>query len=112
MVKTVIATERNGGKLVRPWIGASGQPVTQDLAEGLGLARPVGVVVNDVYPGGPAAKAGLDVGDVVVAINGRDIDEPEALRFRLATLGVGGTADPTVFPASRVDHPGTALVAP
>src|SRR5690606_22161908 len=97
MVKTVIAAEGNGGKLVRPWIGASGQPVTQDLAHGLGLAGPVGVGVNDVYPGGPAAKAGLDVGDVVVAINGRDVEDPEALRFRLATLGVGGTADLTVL---------------
>ncbi len=111
MVKTVIAAEGNGGKLVRPWIGASGQPVTQDLAEGLGLARPVGVVVNDVYPGGPAAKAGLDVGDVVVAINGRDIEDPEALRFRLATLGVGGTADLTVLRDGRERHLAIALVA-
>jgi serine protease Do len=111
MVKTVIATERNGGKLVRPWIGASGQPVTQDLAAGLGLTRPIGVVVNDIYPGGPAAEAGLDVGDVVVAINGRDIEDPEALRFRLATLGVGGTADITILRDGKERHLAIALVA-
>jgi serine protease Do len=111
MVKTVIAAEKNGGKLVRPWIGATGQPVTQDLAEGLGLERPSGVIINGVYPGGPAAEAGLDVGDVVIAVNGREVDDPEALRFRLATLPIGGTADVTVLRDGQERHLAVPLVA-
>jgi serine protease Do len=111
MVHAVIAAESNGGKLVRPWIGATGQPVTQDLAEGLGLARPIGVIVNGVYPDGPAAEAGLDVGDVIVAVNGRDVEDPEALRFRLATLPVGGTADVTVLRDGAETHLAVALLA-
>ncbi len=111
MVHTVIAAEQNGGKLVRPWIGATGQPVTQDLAEGLGLARPGGVIVNGIYPNGPAANAGLDVGDVILAVNGREIEDPEALRFRLATLPVGGTAEVTVLRDGRKQQLSVPLVA-
>ena len=111
IVKTVIATEKNGGKLVRPWIGASGQPVTQDLAEGLSLPRPIGIVVNEVYPGGPADRAGLAAGDVIVSINGRDVEDPEALRFRLATLGVGGTADIVVLRQGQEVHLSVPLLA-
>ena len=57
---------------MRPWIGVSGQAVTPDLARGLGLARPGGVVVNHVYQGGPAHEAGLKPGDVIVAVNKRE----------------------------------------
>ena len=92
MVATVIAAERTGGRLVRPWIGAAGQGVTADLAEGVGLDRPGGVILKDLHPAGPAALAGLRVGDVVLAVDGRAVDDPSALRFRLATLPVGGKA--------------------
>jgi serine protease Do len=85
--------------------------VTQDRAEGLGRARPLGVIVNGVYPNGPAAEAGLDVGDVIVAVNGRDVEDPEALRFRLATLPVGGTADITVLRDGAETHLAVALLA-
>ena len=101
MVATVIAAEASGGRIVRPWIGVTGQAVTSDLAEALGLPRPSGVLINDLYPGGPAAKAGLEVGDVIVAINGRPVEDPGALRFRLATLPVGGVAEITVLRNGR-----------
>jgi len=101
MVQTVIAAEGNGGRIVRPWIGATGQAVTTDLAEGLGLPRPSGVLINDIYPGGPADRAGLETGDVVVAINGRPVEDPGALRFRLATLPIGGEAQITVQRGGR-----------
>ena len=54
----------------RPWIGAGGQAVTADLAEGLKLDRPRGVIIGNIYKGGAAERAGLQVGDVVIAING------------------------------------------
>ena len=97
MAKTFIDAALNGGKLVRPWLGASGQAVTPDLARGLNLPRPEGVLVNQVHPRGPAAAAGLRVGDVVVAVNNHPVDDAASLRFRLGTARIGGNADLTVM---------------
>jgi serine protease Do len=94
MVRTVI--DASGKTIVRPWLGASGQPVTPDIAASIGLTRPAGVLIKDIYPGGPADRAGLKLGDVVSAVNGREIDDSEGLRYRIATLGLGGTARLTV----------------
>jgi serine protease Do len=96
MVKAVLANITSGGKAVRPWLGASGQPVTAEMFQTLQLARPYGVLVNSVQPGGPADQAGIKVGDVIVAVNGRETDDPDALRFRVATLTVGAPAQLTV----------------
>lgn len=97
MVRTVLQAALSGGKLRRPWLGAEGQDVTSDIAGSVGLARIGGVIIKDVYPGGPAARAGLRQGDVVVAVNGRDIVDGEDLRFRIATLPIGSTADLAVL---------------
>src|SRR5262249_8518699 len=97
-VASLRAPEQHGGKLVTPWIGAGGQAVTSDLAEGLKLDRPRGVIIGNVYKGGSAEKAGLQVGDVVVAINGHEIADPQSLRFRLATLPIGSSAQPDRLP--------------
>ena len=91
MVATVVTSADRGAKVTRPWFGADGQEVTADVAASLGLKRPVGVIVNNVYPGGPAARAGLRIGDVITAINRREVASPRALRFRIATLPLGGT---------------------
>src|SRR5262249_54615922 len=58
---------------------------------GLGLPRPIGLVVKDVYPGGPGEKAGFKRNDVIVALRDQPIDNEASLRFRLATLNVGDT---------------------
>lgn len=92
MVATVIGSAVSGGQVVRPWLGARGQTVDSDLAQSLGLSRPSGVLVNSVYPDGPSARAGLKVGDVVVAINGKEITDANTMKFRVATLRVGGSA--------------------
>ncbi len=92
MVRAVLAGARGDGSLVRPWLGAWGQPVTGEVAATLGLRRPVGVIVTEVYPGSAADKAGLEVGDVVVKVGGHEVDDPGALKFRVATLPVGETA--------------------
>jgi serine protease Do len=106
MVRTVIAAADNGGQVVRPWIGATGQSVTADLAEGFGLNRPGGVVINNIFAGGPADKAGLEVGDIVTAIDDKPVQDPEALRFRLATLPIGETAK------LAINRDGRELVVP
>jgi Do/DeqQ family serine protease len=97
MVRAVLAGVGAGQRLVRPWFGAGGQTVTSELATNLGLPRPEGVLINNIYPNGPAARGGLRQGDIVTEINGREVDDPEALRFRIATLPVGGKAQLAVL---------------
>jgi len=91
MVRAVITGITKDGKLVRPWLGAMGQGVTQDIASSLGLKRPTGVLISRVYKGGAADTAGLRVGDVVLAVNGHEVDDPKAMQFRIATLPIGDT---------------------
>ncbi len=92
IVRAVVQAEGSGGKLVRPWIGVTGEALTSDIAQSLGFDKPGGVVIKQLYPDGPAAQAGLKPGDVLVTINGRDVLDPQGMAFRLATLPVGGSA--------------------
>jgi len=81
-----------GGGIKRPWLGADGQGVTSEIAKSLGLARPEGVVLSQVYPGGPAAQAGLVKGDVLVSVDGFTVTDSNALRYRVVTHRPGDTA--------------------
>jgi serine protease Do len=92
MVRVVVEGASRGGKLVRPWLGASGQPVSAEIAEARGLDRPGGVLINEVHPEGPAKAAGLRVGDIVLAVNGQAVHDPAGLDFRIATRPLGGKA--------------------
>ena len=111
MVRSVITGITEGGRLVRPWFGAQGQGVTAEIASSLGLDRPRGVLVNKVFPGGPADRAGILVGDVVLAVNGQAVDDAAALRFRIATLSVGGTAELRMWRRGREHRLVVDLVA-
>ncbi len=93
MVRGVIDAARHGGHITRPWLGASGQTVTPELARSLQLPLPEGVLIKDVAPGGPAAAAGLRDGDVVLSVGGHDVASPDELRFRIATLPIDARAD-------------------
>jgi serine protease Do len=97
MVRTVLEGARTGGPIVRAWLGATGQPVTAEIAQGLSLPHPMGVLVKELVPGSPAAEAGVKVGDVVTAIEGHEVDDPEDLRFRVATLPVDAPARLTLW---------------
>ena len=98
MVKIVIASAKSGNKAVkRPWFGARLQTVSSDLVEGLKLDRPTGALVASVIEKGPAAEAGLKTGDVILAVDGVTIDDPDAFGFRFATKGLAGTAPLTVL---------------
>jgi Do/DeqQ family serine protease len=112
MVQTVVAGVGAGGRLVRSWLGASGQAVTNELAPGLGLPRPVGVALTDVYEGGPAARAGLRRGDVVLDVEGREVNDYEALRFRIATQPVGQTVRLRVWRGGRETAVPVTLTGP
>lgn len=90
MVKLVVDSARRGGHIKRPWTGAQLQAIDAQLASTLGLDRPGGALVRDVYPKGPAARSGLKAGDVIRSIDGNDVSDPEALRYRFATKALGG----------------------
>lgn len=94
LVRAVAETAESGGEVFeRPYIGATFESVTPEIAEALGLDRASGALVSDVVDDGPAAAAGLRAGDIVVAFNGQRIEHPDALGYRLATTGVGATAE-------------------
>ena len=112
MVASFLSAEHHGGNLKRPWIGASGQAVGSDMAEALGLDHPTGVIVNEVFPGSPAAQAGIRRGDVIVAVNGKPVEDPGSLRFRLATLDIGGQARLSVLRNRQKTEIAIGLVAP
>ena len=90
LVRRVVETAVGGAHaLVRPWIGARLQSVTPELASSLGLATPSGALVADVYPGGPAARAGVRQGDVITAFDGRAAVDAASVNYVLATHKAG-----------------------
>ncbi|MBN9601558.1 MAG: DegQ family serine endoprotease [Afipia felis] len=97
MVRVVVASAKSGGKAVRrPWLGARLQAVTPEIAETLGLPRPAGALVTNVAPNSPAAKAGMKVSDLIVSIDGQDVDDPNGFDYRFATRPLGGAAEVSV----------------
>ncbi len=92
LVQQVIATATKGVALQRPWVGASTETVTADLAKVLKLDRPIGAIVGDLHPNGPVARAGLKQGDVIVAIGGQPVFDAETLRYRVGIQNAGERA--------------------
>jgi Do/DeqQ family serine protease len=102
MVRVVVASAKGGGKAVkRPWLGARLQAVTPEIAETLGLKLPTGALVASVVADSPAARAGLKLSDLIVAIDGQTVDDPNAFDYRFATRPLGGTSQVEVQRAGR-----------
>ncbi len=98
MVKGVVSAALHGGKSVkRPWLGATLQNVSKEIADNLGLDRPTGALVVEVALNGPAASAGLKRGDVIAAIDNQLVDDAESIGFRLGVKSLGGTAQLAVL---------------
>jgi Do/DeqQ family serine protease len=107
LVKLVVESAVAGRKLERPWLGAKLDVVTRDNAEALRLDRAVGAYVTRVYPGSPAAQAGLLQGDVILGVDGVEVTDARSIMYRLTTRGIGNTAELDV---SRVGKRVTAKV--
>ena len=102
MVKVVVASARSGVSTVkRPWLGARLQAVTPEIADSLGLKRPAGALIASVAPSSPAARAGLKTSDLIVAIDGQPIDDPNAFDYRFATKAIGGSTRLGIVRAGR-----------
>jgi len=98
MVRAVMQAAMNGAQTFdRPYIGATFEPVTVQIAEALGMERPSGAIVAKVEQGGPAEKAGLKPGDVILALNGAPIEHVDALGYRLATQMIGAPVKLTLL---------------
>lgn len=92
MVRAVVDAALSGSSsFERPFIGATFQNITPDVAESLGMDKSFGVLVTAVNKGGPAEEAGLKVGDVVMAVQGIRADNVDVLGYRLSTAGIGNT---------------------
>jgi serine protease Do len=74
MAKDIIAQLRTEGRVTRGWLGVQIQPVTKVVAESLGLEEQRGALVASVVPDGPADRAGVEAGDVIVRMNGKKLD--------------------------------------
>ncbi len=93
MAKIILDNYRRGNsKVIRPWFGASTQNVTAELAESLGLDKPVGVLIKEIFPKSSAEDAGIKTGDVIVSINDKEVSDEDFLRFYMATYSIGQKA--------------------
>ena len=77
------------------------QNVTKEIADSIGLDRPIGALVADVAEGGPAAQAGLKRGDVITAIDGQPVEDSGGVSFRLGERPLGGVASLSVLRAGK-----------
>ena len=92
MVRTVVASAESGSSGIRrPWLGVDLQDVTADIADSLSMARPEGTLIIGLHPDSPLAKAGLKRGDVILAIEGKPIENSQELGYRVATTPIGAT---------------------
>ena len=98
MVKLVVAAAKGGVRQVRrPWLGATLQGVSREIAESLGMDRPVGALVSDIQNNSPAAQAGLQRGDVITQVDGKEVDDPEGVGYRMGVRALGGSVTMTLL---------------
>ncbi|MBI2713675.1 MAG: Do family serine endopeptidase [Rhizobiales bacterium] len=85
-VTSVINQLKERGSVTRGWIGVQIQPVSQDIADSLGLKKAEGALVAEPQKDGPAAKAGIEAGDVIIAVNGQPVKDARDLAKKIGAL--------------------------
>ena len=85
-VKSVIGQLRDHGSVTRGWIGVQIQRVTQDIADSLGLKKAEGALVAEPQDNSPAAKAGIEAGDVITAVDGHEVKDARDLAKKIGAL--------------------------
>jgi len=96
-VKSIVAQLKDKGTVSRGWIGVQIQPVTPEIAENLGLKTPEGALVAEPQPHSPAAKAGIQAGDVVSEVNGSTVKDARELAKQVGAMAPGTTAKLSVW---------------
>lgn len=113
LVRTVVdQAEAGATRFLRPWAGVTGQAVDATLAEALGLPRPDGVVLSEVHPESPFAKAGLKPGDVVLSLDDAPTNTPQEMIFRLSAIGIGARVKVSYLAESGRETAEITLIAP
>jgi serine protease Do len=90
-VRTVVGQLKDKGAVTRGWLGVQVQPVTADIADSLGLKQAKGAIVNNPQDGSPAAKAGIEAGDVITAVNGTAIKDSRDLARTISMIAPGAS---------------------
>jgi serine protease Do len=96
-VKAVVAQLKETGSVTRGWIGVQVQPITEDIADSLGLQKAEGALVDELQPDGPASKAGIKPGDVIQSVTGEGVKDARDLAKKIAGIEPGQTATLGVF---------------
>ncbi len=93
LVAQFVTQARAGNaRFERPWAGVSGQLVSADMTEVLGLDRPGGIILSQFHPASPLKAAGLETGDVIIAVDGAPVNTPAEMIYRMSVAGLGGQA--------------------
>ncbi|WP_213774315.1 Do family serine endopeptidase [Bradyrhizobium sp. dw_78] len=100
--KLVVAELKDKGYVTRGWLGVQVQPVTADIADSLGMKQARGAMVDNPQDGSPAAKAGIEAGDVITAVNGADVKDARDLARNISTMAPGASVKLDIL------HKGTA----
>ncbi|MHA7851207.1 trypsin-like peptidase domain-containing protein [Roseovarius sp.] len=113
LVAQFVTQARAGhSRFQRPWAGLAGQPVTADMVEGLGLERPGGLVISQVHPQSAFARAGIEPGDVITAVDGLPVNTRAEMLFRMSVAGIGAASTITYIREGAAREVTLDLIAP
>jgi serine protease Do len=96
LAKNIVGQLKDKGKVVRGWLGVVVQPLTADLAESFNMDKNKGALVADVDASGPALRAGIQKGDIIVTFDGKDITETNELPLLVAQTPIGKKVEVTI----------------
>lgn len=101
LVARAVESTLTEGKIIRPWLGARTNAVDSALAASLGLDRARGAIISELYPDGPADKAGLQERDIILSLGDTEVFDEAGLNFKLATLAKGSRVNAKVWRDGR-----------
>jgi serine protease Do len=101
--REIVGDLMKDGTISRGWLGVEIQPITKDIAESLGLSSEKGALVSEAQAGSPAEKAGIKAGDVITAVDGREVASPKELARLIGGIQPGKTVDVALWRDGKAD---------